>query len=444
LKQSSFIAFKPALALWRSSSHHARILRAMLSVSLFVGMAKFVGAAKEVLIAATYGTGPAVDAYVFLMSFMNWPAGVSSSVMMTVLVPYLVHSKTQSPKDTGDLKREFVGSLLLVAIGTGLVGGVAAHFALLGGHTGLTPEVAALASTIVLPMTLVMPFGIMAGYFAANVMADHRQANTLLEGVPALCIIILLLLIPSQSPELLAWSTLVGALVHQALLLRAQPEGERLPRPSFSWRSPAWRGIMQGFGFVVLGQILCSAAAVADQIMVAPLGSGANATLGYANRLISLFCSLGATAIGRAILPVLSEMVGSDRAQARRVAFRWMPALFLAGAALAAAAWIAAPWGVALLYQRGAFTAEDTANVTEAFRLGTLRFPLYFAAIVLVQLLAGVRDYRKFFYMGAIDLVTKVTANFFLIPIFGIGGVQLADCAMYAVSLVTLLLFSRR
>jgi O-antigen/teichoic acid export membrane protein len=69
---------------------------------------------------------------------------------------------------------------------------------------------------------------------------------------------------------------------------------------------------------------------------------------------------------------------------------------------------------------------------------------LYFAAIVLVQLLAGVRDYRKFFYMGAIDLVTKVTANFFLIPIFGIGGVQLADCVMYAVSLVTLLLFSRR
>jgi peptidoglycan biosynthesis protein MviN/MurJ (putative lipid II flippase) len=364
--------------------------------------------------------------------------------MMTALVPYLVHSKTQSPDGTGLLKREFLGTVVLVAVIATVVGGFAAHFGLFGGRSGLTGESAFFAREILLPMAAIMPFGILGGYFAANVMADHRQANTLLEGVPAFCIVVLLLIIPTRSPELLAWATLVGVLIHQLLLLCVQPKGERMPRPSFSWRSPAWRGIIQGFGWVILGNAFCSATSVADQIMVAPLGSGANATLGYANRLVALFSGLGATAISRAILPVLSELVGSDRAQARRVALRWTPILFVAGAVLTVSAWIAAPWGVALLYQRGAFTAEDTANVVEAFRLGTLRFPLYFSAIVLVQLVAGGRDYRKFLYMGIIDFATKVTGNYFLVPLFGIGGVQLSECAMYAASLLTLWVFSRR
>ena len=178
--------------------------------------------------------------------------------------------------------------------------------------------------------------------------------------------------------------------------------------------------------------------------MVAPLGSGAIATLGYANRIISLLVGLGATAIARALLPVLSELGISGYSSARRVASHWMVALFLAGIAAGVAAWGIAPWGITLLFQRGAFTAEDTAGVVQVFRWGVLQFPFYFAAIVVVQLITSANDYRKFLYIGVINFVTKVAANFLLIPVLGIGGALLATSVMYAVSFPTLWLFSRK
>jgi putative peptidoglycan lipid II flippase len=262
--------------------------------------------------------------------------------------------------------------------------------------------------------------------------------------VPALCIFVLVLALPSRSPVQLAWATLAGCVVQLVLLVLVQPAGERLPRPVLSWRSPAWRGLTQGFGIVLLGCALDSATSIVDQIMVAPLGPGAIATLGYASRVISLLVGLGATAIARALLPTLSELGTLGHARARRVASRWMVALFLAGIAVGVAAWGLAPWGIKLLFQRGAFTAEDTASVVQAFRCGVLQLPFYFAAIVVVQLIASANDYRKFLYIGVINLVTKVTANFLLIPVFGIGGVLLATSVMYAVSFPTLWLFSRK
>jgi putative peptidoglycan lipid II flippase len=275
-------------------------------------------------------------------------------------------------------------------------------------------------------------------------MAQHRQTNTLLEGVPALCIFVLVLALPSRSPVQLAWATLAGFIVQLVLLVLVQPAGERLPRPVLSWRSPVWRRLMQGFGVVLLGQAFASAPTVVDQIMVAPLGSGAIATLGYASRVISLLVGLGATAIARALLPVLSEFGTSDYSSARRVASHWVAALFLAGIVVGVAAWGIAPWGITLLFQRGAFTAEDTAGVVQAFRWGVLQIPFYFAALVVVQLIASANDYRKFLYIGVINFVTKVAANFLLIPVLGIGGALLATSVMLAVAFPTLWLFSRK
>src|SRR5262249_27652623 len=149
--------------------------------------------------------------------------------------------------------------------------------------------------------------GILAGYFSARVMAQHRQTNTLLEGAPALCIFVLVLSLPSYFKGLLPWATVAGFAVQLVLLMLVQPAGARLLLPALSWRSPVWRGIMRGFGILLIGQALASLISVVDQVMVASLGSGAIARLGYASRINSLLTGLGATAVQRALLPVLSE-----------------------------------------------------------------------------------------------------------------------------------------
>jgi peptidoglycan biosynthesis protein MviN/MurJ (putative lipid II flippase) len=441
---SPHLTARSALLLLRDAPEHARILRAMLSVSLFVAITKLIGAAREVVIAATYGTSLIIDAYAFLMNLLSWPGAISSSVLMTVLVPHLVRQKLETPSEATLLQREILGTMIVVAGLVALVGGCSIYFFLSQGLTGLPRQTASLAVAMFLPMVLTMPIAIVAGFLAANVMAEHRQTNTLLEGVPAICILVLLLALPSRSPLQLAWATLTGFVVQLLLLMLAQPVGERLPRPLLSWRSPAWRGIIDGLGAVLLGQIVSSGASVVDQIMVAPLGFGANAKLGYANRIISLLCGLGATAIGRALLPVLSELNTSGPIPPRRVASRWMGAMFLAGVVMSIIVWGMAPWGIRFLFQRGAFTAADADGVAEAFRWGVPQLPFYFAGIVVVQVIASANDYRKFLYIGVINFIVKTTANFLLIPVLGIGGALLATSVMYAVACPALWLFSRK
>ena len=120
---SPYLAARSALLLWRNAAYHRQILRAMLSVSLFVAITKFIGAAKEMAIAAAYGTSLVVDAYVYLTNLLNLPSAILSSGMITVLVPYLVRLKPHTADEAAVFKREFLGTTLLAGGVVALVAG---------------------------------------------------------------------------------------------------------------------------------------------------------------------------------------------------------------------------------------------------------------------------------------------------------------------------------
>ena len=415
----------------------------MVFVLLFMVIGKVVGAAKEIAVAAAYGTGPIMDGYVFLFNLLSWPSTIFSNVCFITLIPFLLRIKRRSPQELALLRREILGTTLLFGCLIALVVGGALSFALSLGITGLPLRTAQLANMMLMPMLMGIPLSTMAGFLAANLMAHGKQANTLLEGVPALCILVVVVSISSRSPTQLAWATLAGFFLQVVLLFFAQPFGERAPRPLLTWRSPSWRDLSRGIGVVLAGVALPAFTEVVDQIMVAPLGAGANATLGYANRVISLLLGLGVTTIGRALLPTLSDVGSQHATRAQRIASSWAAALFLGGVMLGFVAWLFAPWGIKALFERGAFSPRDTADVVSVFRLGLFQLPFYFSGVVMAQLIASRRDYRKFLYIGIINLVTKITGNILLIPILGVDGAMVATSIMYAIACPTLWFFAR-
>ena len=131
-----------------------------------------------------------------------------------------------------------------------------------------------------------------------------------------------------------------------------------------------------------------------DQYTAASLGNNANATLGYASRFISLMLGVGAASVGRAALPGLADVMRrGESVRARVIALKWAWMMVVIGLLIAAvAAWLA-PLGVSLLYERGAFSAADTARVSTVLRWGLLELPFYFGVLVLVQLLASQNRY---------------------------------------------------
>jgi len=153
---------------------------------------------------------------------------------------------------------------------------------------------------------------------------------------------------------------------------------------------------------------------------------------------LALLLGLGATAIGRAILPVLSApATASDRAQ--KLAIQWSGILFVFGLILALAGWLLSVPGVRLLFERGAFGMEDTAEVAQVVRLGVCQLPLFFAGIVLVQYFASAGRYWVLFFTSVLSLVIKTVSSVYFSGLLGVSGIALGTTAMYSVNVLILL-----
>jgi len=245
----------------------------------------------------------------------------------------------------------------------------------------------------------------------------------------------------------LLWGTLVGYAIQTVWLawLAARADGGFWGSPRLTLRSPHWPELMSAAGVMLIGQVAMSFVGPLDQYAAANLGANANATLGYASRLLSLVLGIGAVSVGRAALPVLADVQArGDTARARAMALKWSMLMVLAGAAAVAVGWLLAPWGVSVLFQRGAFTAENTEAVAHVLRWGLLQLPFYFGVLILVQLLASQNRYRIMSAIAVGNFALKAGLNMVLAPRMGAAGIMLATSLMYLLSYACYLVVALR
>ena len=115
-----------------------------------------------------------------------------------------------------------------------------------------------------------------------------------------------------------------------------------------------------------------------------------------------------------------------------------------AGAGAVALGWVLAPWGVSVLFQRGAFTADNTEAVAHVLRWGLLQLPFYFGVLILVQLLASQNRYRIMAAIAVANFALKAVLNTVLAPRMGAAGIMLATSLMYVLSFACYLAVAMR
>lgn len=414
--------------------HHA-IARGMAWVALFVLFGSFARAAKEMAIAYRYGVSAEVDAYLFVFNLVSWPVGVWFSVLTVVLIPLAARIRQGSSAELPRFRSELFGLALLLGLALVFLNWLGLPLLLHSSWTGLPHSTAVIAANMVPTLALLAPLGVIISLFSAWMLAAGRHANTLLESVPALAVLVALLVFPGGGAEPLVWGTLAGFAFHLASLAVPLARQGEIEAPRFTRRSPQWTPFWQGFGIMLAGQTLMSFTGIIDQFFAAHLGTGAIATLSYANRILALILGMGAMAVSRATLPVFSQAQAQGGEQVSRVATHWARLLFALGVIAMIVGWWLAPWGVRLLFERGAFTAQDATVVTEVLRYGLAQLPFYFAGIVLVSLLASQRRHRAIAAVASINLLVKVVANFSLVPWLGLNGLVLSTAFMYLISM---------
>ena len=293
-------------------------------------------------------------------------------------------------------------------------------------------------------IAMMVPSGIIATILAARLMAGQRQIPSLLEAVPSLSLIIVLILFSNSiSAELLlGWTTGVGMFAYLLTLLLADrsavnelwPKQFRLSIPNNSQS--------RNIALVLVAQIIFSVGGmVMDQVCAASLPNEQNAVVAYANRLLMLGTGLGATAIGRAVLPVLSEAWMQDETVGRHLAWRWAIILLCSGLLAGLVGYFLAPLGVNLLFEHGNFTSADTYAVTSVFRAGLLQFPFYFSSLILAQSVVVMRQFWCLLLANIAGVTSKILVVALFLKTQGVNVIMFGTASMYFVVLFSLVLF---
>lgn len=400
-------------------------------------LGKAAGAFKEMAVAYRYGVSDAVDAYQFTLTMASWLPLTIVGALSVVLIPVLVHTRYEDKA----ARARFLGELQAWVIVVGTVLAVLTYigwpYLLELAGQGLAPQARLMSSQLTVAFAPAALLTLMTGISAARLRAHERHINTLLDSVPAVVILIWVLLaatVTDVGP--LMWGTLVGYLIQSAWLLWLAKKADNMwGRPRFSFSAHQWPDLVKAAGVMLIGQVAMSFVGPIDQYTAANLGGNANATLGYASRLLSLLLGVGAASVGRAALPVLADIQSrGDPQLARAMALKWSVLMLGAGAAVTVVGWVLAPWGVGFLFERGAFTAENTLVVAHVLRWGLLQMPFYFGVLVLVQLLASQNRYRIMALIAIANFALKAVMNQVLAPSMGAAGIMLATSIMYALS----------
>lgn len=419
-------------------SQNRQIAEGFLWVSLFVFLGKLAGAGKEMAVAWRYGVSATVDAYVFIFNLVSWPVGIWSSILAVVLVPLAARLRNDDPQELPRFRSELFGFTILIGLGLGLLAWFLLPPLLRAGWLGLSGPVLAEAQRMAGGLALLPPLGVAIALFSTWLLAARRHRNTLFEAIPALTLLAFLLSPPGWVPEPLLWGTVAGFALHVAALALPLHRAGELSGPVFSLRSPAWRIFWAGIGVMAVGQAMTSATELVDQFLAARLDPGSLSTLSYANRVLALLMGLGATAVSRATLPVFSTVRAQGGDAVKSLALHWAGLMFALGLLALLVMWIAAPWVVRLLFERGAFTPADTLAVTAILRICLLQMPLFFPALVFVSALAAQQGHAKIALSGALNLIIKLPIALVLVRSFQLQGLVISTAVMYAVSLVLL------
>ena len=428
------------------------MVRHLFTVSGFTGISRLLGFARDILIAAVLGTGPAADAFFVAFRIPNaFRRLFAEGAFNAAFVPLYARRLEAEGAAGARLYAQDVLSVLLAALAVLTVAAVAAMPWLM--H-GLAPGFAAdpakfdqavALSRLTFPYLLFMALVALYGGILNSLyrFAAFAAAPILLN---VFFIVALGAVVPftGAPAQVLAWTvTLAGIGQFLMLVWAARRAGVdlALPRPRLT---PGVRRTLR-----LMGPGVVSAGALQINILVgtviASLQAGAVSYLYYADRVYQLPLGLIGIAFGVVLLPDLARKLraGADTAAMASLNRGLELSMLLSLPAAVALLVIPAPI-ITVLFERGAFDATAalaTARALAAFALGV---PAYVLVKILQPAFYAREDTVRPLHATLAAMGANVALALALFPVLGHVGIALATAVAAWLNVGLLGLWLRR
>jgi putative peptidoglycan lipid II flippase len=452
-----------ALAARLRAELSSRLARDSLSVLGLSALGRAIAMGKEVLVAALFGVGGALDAYVLALLVPSLLANLLGGSFASALVPLLGRvAKRGNGRGggVGPAARTFVRRALL-AQGLPVLAAALCLALVPAGALGLlAPGAGAERLELVKGLMLALiPLYVLGcanqslaaltnyrGDFRGPALAGALGALAAVGGIAALH--------GTLGVQALAVGVVFGALVEFCLLARmfrrtwAQQEthGERAdetphlsPTPGSSITEPSTTQpgtaeLAGGWAQLALGAGLLGLTPLIDNAIASTLGEGAVSTLSYAAKLPSGISALLGLTLSTVLLPHFTELARGGAAKVSAGLRGAAARTLMVALPLALAGALGSAPLVDLLYQRGRFDAQAAQAVSAAQAWYFLQLPCYLLGLAGSRMLLALSRFRFLLWMQAVLLVAGGLLSFGLSRLFGASGVAMASVGLYGLS----------
>jgi putative peptidoglycan lipid II flippase len=424
-----------------------RIFHAAATVGVFTVLTKAVAMAKELAVANYFGRGDAIDAFLFAFMVPAFAVALIVGSMNAALIPTYIEVREHGDKDAA---QRLLSSCTLwcqmLALALSLVMALAGPALL---HT-LAPGFGAAKLTLTLPLFWAMlpMIALTAVSSCCGAVLNASGCFWLPAITPMLTPVVSLLLLLG-APQLGVWALVIGVIsgaLFEAVVLATALAGRGISiLPRWWGSSAALQQVRSQYTALLLGGILTSGVTIVDQTMAAWLQPGSVAALAYGNRIVGVIVGVAATSLTAAVVPCFSEMIAKAQWEQCRHTLNTYTRLIVAVMLPVSVIIIAGShWIVRLMFQRGAFTAADTALVARVQSMLALQIPFYAAGLLHIRLLTALRRNDLVMICAAINLALDVILNLICMRYFGLAGIALSTSLFYVGSLGFATVIARR
>lgn len=450
IKNSKIGILHKALSFWKkltTGSVNRQIFGAIFTVAAFTAIVKLVSFIKELVIAWQFGTSDEYDAFLIALVIPTLLMNVIGGSLASAFVPtYISVKEKQGIQASQKLFSGFMTySVFLIGISTILMVISASIY---------LPLIASGFSEEKLDMTIrllysISPFVAISGIlyvWEAALNACEKFAIAALTPIFIPIITIILLLSSNSLGIYILPIVMFGGTVIQMIILGP------LLRKQGILLFPRWYGFTkelhqvnrQYLPMVAGAFLLCSAIPI-DQAMAAMLSPGSVAALNYGNRIIAAPMSLITVALSAAVMPYCSKMFATgDWTGLRKTVFRYLQLIVITTAPITLILLLFSEPIVALAFQRGSFTNEDTYLVAEIQSLYSLQIPFYIGNLLLIRIISSIQKNNILLWVSGCNLFLNILFNYLFIRVLGIKGIALSTSCIYVFSFLFLFLYLRQ
>lgn len=411
-----------------------KLIKAMATVAGLTGLSRVFGFIRDILTAAILGAGPLADAFFVALKLPNFFRRVTAEGAFSVaFVP--LYSETLE-KDGEEAAATFasnafmvmlsilsVVTLLVLAGMPYVISAITPGFHDDPERYGLATEL----SRITFPYLLLMSLtALLGGVLNAR---DRFAPFAFAPVIFNVCLIVALLSAGyfESAGHALSYGVLfAGVLQFIWLFVAAKRAGAgiRLKRPEFTVRI---RKVFKLMGPGMIGAGVMHINLFADMIIASFLASGSISYLYYADRLNQLPLGIVGIAVGTALLPMLSKALSAGRMDEGRHLFNRAMEVCLLLALPAAVALAVIPEAlITVLFERGAFSAEDTKVTVLVLRCYAIGLPAYIAIKVFSTAHWSRQDTLTPVKISVVATIANIILSIILIWYMGVAGIALA------------------